>query len=57
MSMRLLLEVKVRVTASGVSAIPMTVAHQAALFMGFARQETWSGLPFPSPGDCSDPEI
>ena len=28
-----------------------TVAHQAALSMGFSRQEYWSGLPFPSPGD------
>ena len=26
-----------------------TVAHQAPLFMGFSRQEYWSGLPFPSP--------
>ena len=28
-----------------------TVAHQALLSMGFSRQEHWSGLPFPSPGD------
>ena len=28
-----------------------TVAHQAPLFTGFSRQEYWSGLPFPSPGD------
>ena len=27
------------------------------LFMGFPRQEYWSGLPFPSPGDLPDPEI
>ena len=33
------------------SAIPRTVAHQAPLLMGFSRQEYWSGLPFPSPGD------
>ena len=33
---------------------PMTVAHQAPLSMGFPRQEYWSGLPFPSPGDCSN---
>ena len=33
------------------------VAHQAPLCMGFPRQEYWSGLPFPSPGDLSDPEI
>ena len=28
-----------------------TVAHQAPLSMGFPRQEYWTGLPFPSPGD------
>ena len=33
-----------------------TVAHQAALSMGFSRQEYWSGLPFPSPGDLPNPE-
>ena len=38
-------------------ATPWTVAHQAPLFMGFSRQEYWSGLPFPSPGDLPDPEI
>ena len=32
-------------------------AHQAPLFMGFPRQEYWSGLPFPSPGDLPDPGI
>ena len=36
---------------------PWTVAHQAPLSMGFSRQEHWSGLPFPSPGDLPDPEI
>ena len=34
-----------------------TVAHQAPLRMGFSKQEYWSGLPFPSPGDLPDPEI
>ena len=34
-----------------------TVAHQALLSMGFSRQEYWSGLPFPSPGDLPDPGI
>ena len=34
-----------------------TVAHQAILSMGFSRQECWSGLPFPSPGDLSGPGI
>ncbi|CAI9163934.1 unnamed protein product [Rangifer tarandus platyrhynchus] len=33
----------------------MNAAHQAALSMGFPRQEHWSRLPFPSPGDLSDP--
>ncbi|ELR50988.1 hypothetical protein M91_11147, partial [Bos mutus] len=32
-------------------------AHQAPLSMGFSRQEYWSGLPFPSPGDLPDPGI
>ena len=32
-------------------ATPWTVACQAALSMGFSRQEYWSGLPFPPPGD------
>ena len=36
---------------------PWTVARQAPLSMGFSRQEYWSGLPFPSPGDLSDPRI
>ena len=34
---------------------PWTVAPQAPLSMGFPRQEYWSGLPFPSPGDLPDP--
>ena len=34
-----------------------TVARQAPLSMGFFRQEYWSGLPFPSPGDLPDPGI
>ena len=33
------------------------MVHQAALSMGFPRQECWSGLPFPSPGDLPDPAI
>ena len=35
-------------------ATPWTVACQATLSMGFSRQEYWSGLPFPSPGDLPD---
>ena len=38
-------------------ATQWTVARQAPLSMGFSRQEQWSGLPFPSPGDLPDPEI
>ena len=37
--------------------IPWTVAHQAPLSMEFSRQEYWSRLPFPSPGELPDPEI
>ena len=36
---------------------PWTVTHQAPLSMGFSRQEYWSGLPFPSPGDLPDSEM
>ena len=35
----------------------MDCGLQAPLSMGFPRQEYWSGLPFPSPGDLSDPGI
>ena len=38
-------------------ATPWTVAHRAPLPTEFSRQEYWSGLPFPSPGDLSDPGI
>ena len=38
-------------------ATPWTVAYQAPLSMGFSRQEYWSGLPFPPPGDLLDPKI
>ena len=36
---------------------PRTVTHQAPLFMRFSRQEYWSGLEFPPPGDLADPGI
>ena len=39
------------------SVTPWTVAYKASLFMEFSRQEYWSGLPFPSPGDLPDPGI
>ena len=38
-------------------ATPWTVAHQDPPTMGFPRQEYWSGLPFPSPGDLPDPGV
>ena len=38
-------------------ATPWTVARQAALSLGFSRQEYWSGLPFPPSGDLPDPGI
>ena len=39
------------------SATPWTVAPQAPLSMGFSRQEYWSGLPCPPPGDLPNPGI
>ena len=55
-------KLKVKVKAKLLSrvqlfATPWTVAHQASPSMGFSRQEYWSGLPFPSPGDLPDPGI
>ena len=37
--------------------IPWTVAHQAPLSMEFPKQEYWSGLLFPSPGDLPNPGV
>ena len=37
--------------------IPWTIAHQAPLSVRFSRQEYWSGLSFPSPGDLPNPGI
>ena len=37
------------------SVVPWTIVRQAPLSRGFSRQEYWSGLPFPSPGDLPDP--
>ena len=39
------------------SVTPWTVAHQAPLSTEFSRQEHWSGLPFPTPGNLPDPGI
>ena len=38
-------------------ATPWTVTYPAPLTVRFSRQECWSGLPFPSPGDLPDPGI
>ena len=38
-------------------ASPLTVARQVPLSIGVSKQEYWSGLPFPSPGDLLDPAI
>ena len=38
-------------------ATPRTVANQGPPSMGLSRQEYWSGLPFPSPGDLPVPGI
>ena len=45
------------VTQSSLIATPWAVARQAPLSMGFSRQESWSGLPFPFPGGLTDPGI
>ena len=55
-----LMQVKVKVKSLShvrLFATPWTVAHQAPPSMGFSRQEYWSGLPFPSPGDLPNPGI
>ena len=36
---------------------PMDCTYQAPLSLGFSRQQYWSGLPCPHPGDCPNPEI
>ena len=59
-SINIKLKVKVKVKSLScvwLSATPWIVAHQALPSMGFSRQEYWSGLPFPSPGDLPDPGI
>ena len=45
------------VAESNSLAAPWTVDHQAPLSTGFPKQEYWSGLPFPSPGDLPNPGI
>ena len=56
------LEWSMKISAQSVSRVwlfvtPWTVAHRTPLSMGFSRQEYWSGVPFPSPGDLPDPGI
>ena len=41
----------------GLFVTSWTVARQAPLLMEFSRQESWCGLPFPTPGDLADPRI
>ena len=53
---------KVKVKVKSLSCVRLfatlwTAAHQAPPSMGFSRQEYWSGLPFPSPGDLPNPGI
>ena len=56
--MMLKLKVKVKsLSRVRLFATPWTVAHQPPPSMGFSRQEYWSGLLFPSPGDLPDPGI
>ena len=45
------------VTQLGLLETLWTVAHQAPLSLGLSRQEYWSGLPFPPPGDLPNPGI
>ena len=56
----MIMKVKVKVKSLSrvrLFATPWTVAHQAPPSRGFSRQEYWSGLPFPSPGDLPNPGI
>ena len=56
------MEIKLPVKVKSLSrvrlfVIPWTVAYQASPSMEFSKQEYWSGLPFPSPGDIPDPGV
>ena len=50
-------KVKVKLLSRVRLCNPMTIDYQASPSMGFSRQEYWSGLPFPSPGDLPNPGI
>ena len=54
---QLILELSSIMCSLNSSVTPWTVARQVPLSMGFFRQESWSWLPFPSPGDLPDPRI
>ena len=57
-AMPVVLKVKVLVLSCiQLFATPWTIACQAPLSLEFSKQEYWSGLPFPSPGDLPDPGI
>ena len=49
-----MLQLLCRFSCVRLCATPWTIAHQAPLSMGFARQQYWSGLLFPSAGDPPD---
>ena len=60
LSKLIMLSLKVKVKSFShvrLFATPWMVTYQAPQSMGFSRQEYWSGLPFPSPGDLSNPGI
>ena len=58
MSMQLTMKVKVKLLSRvRLFVTPWTVAYEVPSSMEFSRQEYWSGLPFPSPGDLPDPGI
>ena len=50
-------EVKILSSVDTSSFTYSKLTHQAPLSMGFSRQEYWTGLPFPPPGDLPDPGI
>ena len=52
-----MIHVMVGVRSGLLFVTPWTVVHQAPLSLEFSRQEYWSGLPFPPPGDFPGPKI
>ena len=48
---------KVKLSPVPLFVTPWAVVRQGPLSIGFSRQEKWSRLPFPSPGDFPNPEI